>query len=514
MEKNKAILAIKENKDLRVKLPSLMRPEVNLYDFQHPAVAMMYVQPKMAIGFDVGLGKTLISIATYALVREKQNFKGPMYVFTTRSAIYQWKSEVEKFSTLKPFVVDAACMSKKKRQDFYTNKWGEYDVIISTYSLMYRDFVMYSKYLPSVFLVWDEVMTLKNKDTKLYKLAKDSIAKVVPRLYGLSATLLKNTLLEPYYIYKLIAPKPLPPTFTKFRKEYCIVQEDKIWIKKKGYSKASPVIIKNIVGHKNIKGFYNRISPYYIGCKKEDIKADNLPKLAIKPIWLYLEGEQKKLYKQVLDGFLGSVESGEEIKFMISKMIRCQQICDAPSVLGFDVPSVKEKELKRLLTEDIEESTKSVVFSRLKQVLYHLEKEIVPEYNPLVITGDVSSSKKREALKHQFNTNAENKLMLISTAGREALNLQVAGSLVFYNLDWSFADIWQVIGRIYRLGSSYEFITVYIFLIKDTIDEYIYNLAVKKEGYFTEFSGGTGYSIDPEGQMGFAQGFRDFSQNL
>lgn len=500
---------IKNDHSLRVKMPSLMREGFKLFDFQHRAVMMMYMLPRMVLGYDVGLGKSAISITTFALLREKGKFDGVMYVVTPRSALYQWKSEVEKFSTLTAHVIDASFMTKAKRQKYYDNDWGKHDVVISTYSLMYGDLIFLEDKLPNMMAVLDEVVKLKNRDTKLYKTAGRMFSRRCERLYGLSASVLKKDLVEPYNIFNIISPG-IMPSYKQFEQEYCIMDMVRI-PKRMGKQFVGFREIPKISGHKNIKQFFTLFEDAYIGCKKTEIDADNLPKIVIKPVFSKMMGEQKKFYLQVLNDFLETDLEIEDTSAVFKKLIRCQQISDSPKILNLEAKSNKEKALLELI-EDIPEEEKIVIFTRFKQGVYRL-KEILKSYDPLSITGDDAGTT-RDDIKMQFTDDPKAKIIIINTAAREAINLQAANNLIFFNMDWSYGDNLQIIGRINRLGSLHKTNNVYILMNKDSIDEYVYHAVVKSEGYFEKLLGGVGYEIKSIGLQSFAKSFAQFNKKI
>ena len=60
--------------------------------------------------------------------------------------------------------------------------------------------------------------------------------------------------------------------------------------------------------------------------------------------------------------------------------------------------------------------------------------------------------------------------LFITTAGSEALNLQAASVVLFYDTPWSYGDLVQTIGRAQRIGSIQEHILILHLVNKGTID--------------------------------------------
>ena len=90
----------------------------------------------------------------------------------------------------------------------------------------------------------------------------------------------------------------------------------------------------------------------------------------------------------------------------------------------------------------------------------------------------------REELVHEFNHGALQTL-IATDAGAEGLNLHERCHVVFnYDLHWNPMRIEQRIGRVHRLGQSHD-VTVFNFVLRDTIDDYVLRLLYQKINLFT-----------------------------
>lgn len=461
---------------------------------------MMYVVPRMILGYDVGLGKSAITICNLALIRQTQTPKIQMLVIAPRSALYQWEGEIKKFTHFKPFVVDTHFLPPDKRVEFYKSYWLDYDVIITTYSILYRDYLMFRQHFPDMIIALDEVLVFKNRDSKLYQSVGLELCSNAKRLYGLSATILKNNLDEPFNIFRIIVPGSMP-SVSKFEETYCRIEQ----VNRVG-SKKSKVPLTT--GYKNIPHFYSLIDQYFIGCKKTDVNTDSLPTVTVKPIFLRMLPEQRVLYTQALNECLPGL-GNENIQMSVVKMLRCQQISNAPRILEYDCDSSKELCLLEMIKEELEFEDKMIIFSRSSKVVKYLVDKL-HVYMPLFITGEITSAKKREEIKQIFTQSEQHRVIIINTAAKESINLQAANYLTFYDLDWSYGDNAQIIGRMNRLGSKHETNTVYVLVNRGTIDEYVYQLVLKKENYFNQLLGGIGYEMDKDNLIDFVKGFKQF----
>ncbi len=71
--------------------------------------------------------------------------------------------------------------------------------------------------------------------------------------------------------------------------------------------------------------------------------------------------------------------------------------------------------------------------------------------------------------------------VIVSTeAGAEGVNLQAANVLINFDLPWNPMIVEQRIGRIQRLGSKHDAVSIYNLVLSDTFDEYIVGRLIEK----------------------------------
>ena len=71
--------------------------------------------------------------------------------------------------------------------------------------------------------------------------------------------------------------------------------------------------------------------------------------------------------------------------------------------------------------------------------------------------------------------------MLLTTAGKKAINLQVGGVLIFYDQPLAWGDSYQLIGRVRRLGSKFDHNVVIRLMCRDTADEWVYEILSQED---------------------------------
>lgn len=89
------------------------------------------------------------------------------------------------------------------------------------------------------------------------------------------------------------------------------------------------------------------------------------------------------------------------------------------------------------------------------------------------ITGK-STDRQCEKVMDWFNSNPENKVVILTAAGSQSINLQATDNFIFYDIPFTASGLIQALGRICRVGSKYNRFNCYIIYSKDTLDEYKY----------------------------------------
>lgn len=131
-----------------------------------------------------------------------------------------------------------------------------------------------------------------------------------------------------------------------------------------------------------------------------------------------------------------------------------------------------------------EASPKILVFAFFKGTLLYLQRRLTADgIRCVLISGDVTGDERAEKI-NTFRENPEVEVLLSSKVGSEGLDFQFCHILFNYDLPWNPMDVEQRIGRLDRIGQESEFISIYHFWIKDTIEERILKRLYERIGIF------------------------------
>jgi SNF2 family DNA or RNA helicase len=514
------LVELRKSKTAEFKTNKYLKQETKLRYYQVIGALHMLLLERMVLGDGCGLGKTLVSIGAYSFLLERDP-EMKLLVVCTKSALYQWAEEFEKFTTgitVRAITNKYAGLEGLKARQLQYEGFKEH-VMILGYAQLRSEYETIKQTLGSNYMVvFDEATAFKNRKTETHMVCK-FMAESARRAYGLSATIIKNGLEEVFCIYDVIVPG-LFGKITKFKDTYCQQKLMKLRIGNKDR------YIPKITGYKNLAQFKQVLDPYFLIRKKEDV-ATELPSLISKKIVLEMLPEQKELYRKALSGILYEEKTKQEY-FEIIDLIRngqtddktqkrfaelkekydqstttegrkrgklaaltyCQMISNGPALVNEPGESSKEEEFLRLMKDELV-ADKVILFTRFKSGIPSLE--IICERNNIKytkITGDQNDKERKEA-RIQFQTDPECNLIFITSAGSESLNLQAASCLIFYDTPWSYGDLVQTIGRAQRIGSLREHVLILHLANKSTIDMRVINKVSDKKDLSDEILGDT-----------------------
>ena len=351
---------------------------------------------------DMGLGKTLQAIV--ALTQHKEKEVHPTLVICPTSLLYNWKEECHKFNeTLRTLIIDGMPNQRKK----LIKKGCNYDIIITSYSLLQKDIEAYNKQIFS-YMVLDEAQHIKNRGTRNAKSVK--MIKAQHRLI-LSGTPIENSLEELWSLFDFLMPGFLG-RYDRFVEKY---------IRFSGKEQT-----------KNLEYLRKKVAPFIMRRMKTDVLND-LPPVNENIYHCQLTKVQQELYtsyaKSARDELVKLVEREGFDKVQIhvlATLTRLKQICCHPAIFAKENvevgDSAKYDMLIELLQTLIEGRHKTVIFSqytKMLQIMRHDFEQKGIQFNYL----DGSSKNRLEIVKN-FNEDPDSAVFLVSLkAGGTGLNL-------------------------------------------------------------------------------------------
>lgn len=449
------LLTIREREDLHLRKTKNLRTEITLPDgstrpldvryYQVQGILHLIVMSRFILGDDCGLGKTLECITALCFLWDSDpNQK--VIVVTDKSAVLQWASEFDKFTTgVTVFPYMGGPKDRAKIREAFQAHVGP-AVLTMNYAKVRQDFSALQTWQDYV-LIFDECQAFKSPESQTHQVC-GYLAHRSKRTWGLTATLIMNRLMEGFGILRVIVPG-LFGNKNDFMYTYSVVEMVHV-----GRNRKVPRVVRHEPIH--IKMFKDKIDPYHFGRAKWEV-AKELPTLTVKSVEVRLSNLQDSKYQEALDGLL-EVDSGdvkEVTKF--TQIIYCQQIVNDPTLVDIDGESPKLETLIDLLTTGEFADEKVIVSTRFRKMVDRIEIALHAKGVPVVRVTGSEDDQQRNANMIQFqDPNSGVNVICITDAGKQAINLQAAKAIIFYDTDFSGGVFLQKLGRMIRIGSEHD----------------------------------------------------------
>lgn len=468
-------LAIKPSRHLRtsfVASDGTERP-LKVRNYQVQMILHLLSMPRFIVGDDTGLGKTLSSIAACCYLWDREPDTA-VVVLTKKSVVNQWADEVRRFTTgVEAFTAKGSPAQRRKAYDAYKAHVGP-KVIVMGYRTAVQDFTELQDWSIGV-MILDEATVVKNPTAQIHQVVRHlSAPQTSKRCWGLTATLIKNNLVEGYGIYRVVVPGLFGMTATAFQNDYCIVQMQPI-----GRGRKVPVV----VGYRksDVDRFRLKIEPYYLGRPKHAV-ATELPALTSKVVKVGMTAAQHFKYQEALAGLLRVGEEEKEVT-KLTAVTYCQEIVNHPALIQCDGDSEKLDALVEMVTDGDLDGEKVIVFTRFERMVTIGVKALEAAGVRCVrVTGAETEDQRADAQRAFQDPNSDVKVIWITTAGNDAINLQAAKALVFYDTPFSAGDFLQTLGRMIRIGSIHDRVLAVHLVAENTVDERVMTVMEKKMG--------------------------------
>lgn len=457
-------------KDMLEKLKQSAKPDYSvinatLFPYQKKGVDFAIYREGTIIADEMGLGKTLQAITTAILKKQIFDFKRTL-VICPASLKAQWKQEVEKFSTEKAIVVEGKPIERAK---IYEE--SEAYFLIVNYETVLRDGYIINKF-PADFIILDEAQRIKNYATKTAQNIKRLKKK---HNLVITGTPIENRLIDLYSIVQFVAPEFLTPLW-EFSYQHCYFDTN---------------ANNKVTGYYNLQGLKERMSEILIRREKRNVIRD-LPNLTQLNVPVNMHPAQADYHASFAAGIARILNKKFKTAFdwqnLMNLLTQMRMVCNSTFLIDKETNfSPKLSELRRVLIDklDLKNSNRKIIIFSEWTRMHFLIGEVLKELDIgfVELSGKVPVKKRARVVK-QFEDDDNCKVFLSSEAGGAGLNLQVADTVINFELPWNPAKKNQRIGRIDRLGQTAKHLTVLNFITRNSIEQKIAAGLMLKQNLF------------------------------
>ena len=439
--------------------------KAELFDYQKEGIEFALFRKSVIIADEMGLGKTLQAMGAAILKKQVFDFKKTLIVCPA-TIKEQWKKEIEKFSDEKSLVIQGIPEERVKQY----NEEGYFFYIVN-YETILRDQVVISK-AGFDFLILDEAQRAKNYETKTASSLKR--IKTNHKLV-ITGTPIENRLIDIFSIMGILDPHFFGPLW-EFSYQHCLFDPDR---------------------HNKINGYYDlqklnkKLDEILIRREKRKV-LDQLPNLQQINVPVNLSPLQADYHASYARGIASILHKKFLTPYDLQRLqllLACMRmVCDSTYLIDEETnESPKLDELKYMLLEKMDLANtdrKIIIFSEWVKVHKLIGRMLRDNNIGFVELNGKIPVKMRGELIRKFETNKHYKIFLSTEAGGSGLNLQVADTLINFELPWNPAKKNQRIGRIDRIGQKSSKLTIYNFITRNSIEQQIASGLLLKQNLF------------------------------
>lgn len=462
---------------------------IKLHDYQQVAVNFALTHPKCGLFLDLGLGKTLI---TLAILEQVYNIEqGHILIVAPKSiAKATWAAEIDKWQIKLPYkslICDEKGhkLTKQQRLIAYQNIFSE---PVRTVYFINREMLVdlidncprqgKSIVWPFQTIVVDELQSFKSSKSKRFQAIK-TVLPAVNRFIGLTATPIPNGIEDIWsQIYLMDKGERLGKNITAFRMKFM----------RPGYRSSTGVVCNWLPNNGAEEQIYDLISDITISMKHTNLK---LPPIVFVNDYVDLSPEEKRVYSRfmkesVLDLGDDTYASAANAAVLSAKL---QQLAsgaiytvDSDGCSTGKYAEIHYAKLERL--KYIRENSKDNI---LVSYFFKSDADMIMKYfTENNLPCEMFDSNKSDEYLRRWNHGEIKTLLIQPSSAGFGLNFQYAShTLVWYTLPFNLENYLQTIGRIYRQGQT-DTVYVHRIMTNQTIDEHVLNTLLKKNDTMEE----------------------------
>ena len=429
-----------------------------LYDYQTRGALFLACRGRCILGDDMGLGKTVQTLAAVELLARERGV-GRVLVVAPSSVKYQWEAEIRKFTPRAVQVIDGSPEERKTQYaepTFYR---------LVNYEQVVRDRDLLNDWRPDV-VVLDEAQRIKNWEGKTSRAVKKLESRYAMVLTG---TPLENRLEELYSIVQFVDERRFGPAF-QFLNDHRILDAE-----------------GRLTGYRNLDAIREKLAPIFLRRTRAEV-LEQLPGRTDSTVTVELSPEQRAPYeeqKAALARLASKPYLGElDRRRVLACLVNLRMICD--STFLFDKVSrhsPKLDEFAELAPGLTGGGHKLVAFSQWETMAHEAARVLAGlGIGHRVLHGGLGG-KERKSVLEAFRDDPEVSVLLSTDSGGVGLNLQVADTVVNWELPWNPAVFEQRVARVHRLGQSRP-VRVVNFVTRGTIEERVAGTMQSKQALF------------------------------
>lgn len=458
--------------DIPVNVPTTFNFKTKPYQHQLEAFEYGMKYDRWLLGDEMGLGKTKQSIDIAVAKKELKGYEHCLIICGVNGLKWNWFAEVDTHSNEIAHIIGQKTVggklkigsNKEKAEDLKAINAGlnsDYFLITNVESLRNEEILNILKKMCDDgkigMIVADEVHKMKNPASQQ---GKAFLKLQAETMIAMTGTPLMNTPMDLYIILKWLGYEK--HSFYAFKNHYCVMG---------GYGGYE------IIGYKNLEELQEQLEDIMLRRKKEEVL--DLPEKTYIDEFVEMTPKQTIIYNEVTNEIKSNIDMIKTAPNPLAELIRMRQATGYTGILSSTIQeSAKLDRMEELVEEAVDNGKQVVIFSNWTQMTDAIYERLHKKYTLSVITGET----KDELRQHNVREFQEGRSkVMIGTSGAMGTGLTLtAGTVeIFMDEPWNQALKEQCVDRCHRIGQK-ENLTIYTLMCKNTIDERIHDLVIKK----------------------------------
>jgi SNF2 family DNA or RNA helicase len=426
--------------------------EINLRPYQQEDVDFMIKHKRVLNANDPGLGKTLETLTVVNNLPE-----GEVLIISPKMATGVWKYEANKWYNWYSLRMTGE-FNKEDRYIIRKLYEEENQRILIANSAMLEEIHQWKDTWSTIVVDEAHLLGLLNPDSETFKILCKFKS---DNLFILTGTPVRKGPQDLYPMLHLLDPKRFR-AYWPFVNRYCHVLQGRFG--------------KDILNRpKDPVAFREMLSHYMVRHKKKDVLQD-LPDKIRQPILLQMEGEQKRVYDELLENMM--VEVGDEViatPTILTQDLRLRQIAVCPRILGIDDDGIGLRTIASyLIPEAFSHGTPVVVATPFREAIPHIEYAIRKSNKGVEIFqihGKIKETAQEIAQRFQDCPKTE-KVLIYTIKSGASWTAHSASVGFMLGFEWSTTEQIQCEDRIHRIGQVNKVFWNYV-INEQTMDEIV-----------------------------------------
>ena len=460
-------------------IPKDYKFKINPFKHQIDGINYGLKYDKFLLGDEQGLGKTMQAISIACIKKEQKHYKHCLIICGVNGLKWNWKSEVEKHSNEKGYILGTRIRKDKEYIGTMQDRLDDLDTI-EEHSYTQDGF----PYLIDSYFIITNIETLRNEAIikKLKELCDKEIINMIVLDEGHKCK--DPSSIQGKHLLKLQADSMISMTGTPLMNNPLDLFIHLKWL---GYEKHSFYSFKNhycimggyggyqVMGYRHLDQLKEQFDDIMLRRLKKDVL--DLPEKIYTTEYVEMTPKQEKIYKEVKMEVQQNIDKVSSSVNPLAEMIRLRQATDYTGILSTTVlESAKLERLDELLEEIIANGNKAIIFSNWTSMT-NPTFERYQKYNPAIITGEIKNRVEQES---KFMNDDSCKIIIGTTGAMgTGLTLTAANYVIFLDEPWNKALKEQAEDRAHRIGTKSN-VNIITLICKNTIDERINELVEKK----------------------------------